>query len=677
MSKKRVIQSLLVTTLVFVMWGIFASHAHADIALDLATSVIGGYKDVNDFFSTLMALLANSVLMLGAWWVAFTGILLNVSINITLNIKAFVSSTPAVFEVWKAIRDISGLFIIFTLLYAAIRQILGISPPNFGDLIKNVVIAGVLINFSFFITAALIDASNVVSLAVYRAILPGQVDAGRMLENCVNSGKPADQCAGETLFVSGLASASKYDGGLSALFMQSLQLQSVYNPKNVDLKESPNAVNVSLKIVLISVTGFLIMIIAGLSFLAAAAAFIVRLVILVFLLAFSPIIFAASVVPGVDEYAKEWRNMLKGQLLFMPAYLLLMYAALLVLNKSSFFLNGAKGDLWKGATVAGGLMPMEYLTFSINAVFVIIMINLPLLAAIKLGGSATKFISAKRIGAQGVFGFAGSKVIGGTARAADKYLGKTRIFGGTTLGRDILAGTTGTLKKSQFGGSWRSAEDRNKADKESKVAMSSIQKTRELDKVLAKHPFGITNPEVEKAYGDTFKKFSTKEKLALGKKKLLEPQVLSRLKKSDIEAIEKSDEFTDDEKLEIKNKRKAIFEQAISNKSTDITKRMMKEYEGKDLGGLSKEQYAQIIEHMTEGQLKKIRDDGSVEDQDNIFRAISIAIAAGGRVPKEKWIRDRKADGEWGTPPPAGANPAGGAGRNRPPGTTAEDSEWM
>jgi hypothetical protein len=369
-----------------------------------ADSIMGGLvsygiKTVSEFWATYLSQIAYIALSATSWFLAFCGMLLNVSINLTLHIRDVVNSTPAIYIVWKTIRDISGLFLIFALLYAAIMQILQIRPPKFGDLIKNIVIAGILINFSFFITGVLIDASNIASLAIYRAIVPGQPDIGRILENCrVNSRTTQEKNAcSDNAALNQIGSALFNDGGISALFMQSLQIQTVYNPKTINLKETQNPYNLLLKIIIIAVTGIMIMMAASLSFIIAAAAFVIRLVILVFLLAFSPVVFAASVVPGIDEYAKDWKKQLYSQLVFMPVYLILMYAALLVMSKSSIFLNGTTGGLWKGGATSA-LIPTEYFTFGINAAFVIIMLNLPLIAAMKLGGKSTSILEKTKLG---------------------------------------------------------------------------------------------------------------------------------------------------------------------------------------------------------------------------------------------------------------------------------------
>ncbi|MES2216120.1 MAG: hypothetical protein V4481_02380 [Patescibacteria group bacterium] len=417
------------------------SHlAHAGLGDIIGTFL--GYNTLWEFITSFLAIIASIALSIASWFVALAGTLLNVSINITLHIKELVHSTPAIYDVWKIIRDVSGLFIIFALLYAAIQLILGISRPNFGDLIKNIVVAGILINFSFFMTGVLIDASNVVSLALYRAMVPGQPDIGRLIENG-GSNVTAQVGAQSQAIVKALFN----DGGLSAIFMQSLQIQSSFDPKKFDLAQiQGGGAAAALKIVLIAVTGVIIMITAGLSFLAASLAFIIRLFILIFLLAFSPILFAAKIVPKIGEYGKDWWNMLQSQLIFMPVYLLLMYVALTILSKTNIFNSGAYGGLWQGGATSS-IAPTEFIVLGINAAFVIIMLNIPLIAAFKLGGVATEWVSKSKLGqtaskwgSKQIWSDAGAGTYKGTVGRGASWLARSETFK-DIASRSPVAGT--------------------------------------------------------------------------------------------------------------------------------------------------------------------------------------------------------------------------------------------
>ena len=404
--KRSTYYTISISIIALVVVAFFAHISFADTGADTNVGDSGthfltdflGMPSLSQLVAETLANLFSTLQTIAAWIIALTGSLLNYSINLTLNIKTFVDNTPAIFSIWKAIRDISGMIIIFSLLWAALRLILGFDA-KFGDLIKNIVIAGILINFSFFATGVGIDASNVISIQLYNTIAPA------------NTLNPENM---NTSNVEQLLS----DGGLSDIFMKSLNATTLYN-NSASLNKAGTAdgggLDLPVKIVIQGVTSILIMVTAAFSFFFAALAFMIRFVILLLLLAFSPIWFAAHVLPELKEYAKKWTSLYTGQLLFMPVYLLLMYFALDVMTKNPYLSN-------LGASVSGTSVSddSKLIALVINAALVLIMMNIPLLAAIKIGGSATGWI--EKGGYSKTFGTGISKWVG--SRVARDTVGK-------------------------------------------------------------------------------------------------------------------------------------------------------------------------------------------------------------------------------------------------------------
>lgn len=341
-----------------------------------------------DCVNRIFAEVINKLLEIAAWLLAFGGYLLNISMKLTLNIKTFVDNTPAIYEVWRSIRDISGMFIIFVLLYAAIKMILtpvGVPGTSAGSLIKTVVMAGILINFSFFITGLGIDASNVISAQLYKTIAPA-----------------SDLNGSDAIQLDSWR--SNFDGGISDIFMSSLKVTTLYqNGLSADYGGEQGGATTFSKIILSGVIGIIIMVTSAASFFLVSLAFIARFVILIFLLGFSPIWFASFVIPDLKKYATDWASTYKSQLIFMPAYLLLLYFALKVLNGSNIFRAGSATANWQE----------NLLVFGINAVFVIIMLNVPLLAAISIGAKMPKW--AEKAGAGAIWSRFGQQTIGRAA----------------------------------------------------------------------------------------------------------------------------------------------------------------------------------------------------------------------------------------------------------------------
>jgi hypothetical protein len=593
--------------------------------------------------STIM----NLLLTIASWFVGITGTMLNVSLMFTLHIKDFVTNTPAIFQVWTAIRDISGLFIIFFLLYAAIMLIIGIEDPHFGSLIKNIVIAGVLINFSFFFTGVLIDASNIVSVALYHAITPGKPTTEQMLANPTKS-------------IKDMTLAIFNDGGLSNLVMQSLQITSLYDPKNIAPNSTVTATGTPattgvgstisslspmLKIVLIGSIGIVIMWLITFSFLAAALACIVRMVILVFLLAFSPIWMASYIVPNLSEYSKKWTSQLKSMLIFLPVYLLLMYAALSVLSQSSLF-NQAGGVGSIGGSTSFAVTDFIYI--AINAAFVIIMINIPLMVALSLGGSGVAWADKMVKGVRNtISGYIGRNTAGRVATNLDKWAGNTRL-GNSLLGRDIRSATIGKVAASKFGNS-RSFADVAKLKKDVAAKGKEFDRRNQFNAAL-KNAHDHQPPVAgQLGLNQVIGAMSEEEKLRLGKDMLTDPKVIQHLKKSDFEAIKKSADISDDDRKAIADAREKTFKDAVTSNDDQTIKNMIKNYEGTDLlkfkDLLDNEN---MVRNLSTGQVKNIEDNSS----DDTLKKIAIAAnnqfrQNGERVPIFGWISERNRNAQW------------------------------
>jgi len=351
---------------------------------------------LSGFFTELFATTVNTLLMIMGWFLSLAGGLLNVSINLTLNIKAFVDATPAIFTTWSTIRDVSSLFIIFLLLYAALVKIVGVSSgPTYGSLIKNIVIFGILINFSFFITSLGIDASNIVSAQIYNAIAPSQ----SLNPSNVNFQDPS------------VVSRALNAGGISNIFAQALQITHIYNNAKFSEVDGGGAASAPFKVILMGLTGIVIEFAAAMSFILASMAFIARFVILLVLLAFSPIWFVAHMMPqiqSIQDKARQWSGMYYSMLIFMPVYLLLMYMALSVLTTSTVFQSGYAGNLVAG--VAGEAWYANFLALGVNAFIVIFLLNMPLVVAMSMGGMATSWIDKTGLTGKQIWGRVGSTV---------------------------------------------------------------------------------------------------------------------------------------------------------------------------------------------------------------------------------------------------------------------------
>ena len=392
-------------------------------------------------FYTFFAWITQAFLAVSGWFLALTGVLLNGAMVATLNMKTIVDSTPAIGLAWRTIRDFSSIFIIFMLLYASINMILGRKDHSLGTLIKNVVIAGLLINFSLFGTKILIDASNIVSMSFYCAM-------AQQTAACQDN-------VTDTTITGAFSSV-----GIADVFMQKLNIQAVVS----DSKTLVGGTDPHLSIALSNIGASALMVVAGISFLTAAIMFAVRIGVLILLMAFSPIYIIAIMMPGseVASQAKKWSGALYSMCIFMPVYLFLMYIAVKIINDPHFF----DFATIPSTTKETGVLTAHTVGIFLQYLIAFIFINAPLVAAISIASSGASFVGsmgksiqkwgqgAIKGGIKGGAGFAWRESGGRAANALAnnerfKDIAGNRLLGGLALKatRGVAGGYNENLEK--------------------------------------------------------------------------------------------------------------------------------------------------------------------------------------------------------------------------------------
>lgn len=296
----------------------------------LASKIAGGAFDVVGLVLTPITI---TLMGLTSFIVMLSGVLLNSVIYETVIKMAYnFSHVPAIDSTWSVVRDVANMGFIFVLLYAAIKTIIGQGSDN-KELIVKVVIAAILVNFSLFFTKLVIDAANVLALLFYGAIAPG-------------------------------ATADGISGGIANSFMDIMNLQTLFSAKGV-----LNAGNFTT----VGVLGSLVMLIAAFSFVAVSILFIIRYVVLIFVLILSPLAFVAGIMPGLSDIRTKWWNALSGQAFFAPIYFFLIWVSLSVLQG---FVDGQTQGTGNWAEVLGGTIKQvngtDVVDYKIGAVGLVI-----------------------------------------------------------------------------------------------------------------------------------------------------------------------------------------------------------------------------------------------------------------------------------------------------------------
>src|SRR3989344_4754119 len=257
-------------------------------------------------------------------WIA--GVLFNYSVIISIvEMKDYVESIAAIEGIWTIIRDIGNMAFIFVMLYISIGTILNLSSFNLKLMIRNIILAALLVNFSLFFAKVVIDASNILALGVYN-----------------NSTTQST--------ATGYIDVKNPKFGLSGAFLQGLKLGSIFDVKNTDgsalsglageAKDTDGSpipiLEKSQSSFIAVVLGSILVLVTAFVFFAGAILLLIRFVVLVFLMMISPIAFLAIILPQTKKFADMWWNTLLHQAFFAPLFMLMLYITIRFVNDDSF-----------------------------------------------------------------------------------------------------------------------------------------------------------------------------------------------------------------------------------------------------------------------------------------------------------------------------------------------------
>jgi hypothetical protein len=259
--------------------------------------------DGGDFLPNCSASILNLILSFAGLFLGLAGLFLDSVINATIvGFSKFVqvgaAEQGAITLAWSLVRDVLNMTFIFILLYLGIKTILGDS--SYQKVIPKIVIAGLLINFSFFFTEVLIDLSNVLTVQFYDAIM--------------RIGAVADASSSVPVTLK----------GLSAAFMNGLKLKPPSDPSS------------TLNMIFSLIPAILTFLIAAFVFLVMGVMLLVRFIVLIILLITSPISVMGDILPQLTKQSKQWWSTLSEQLIFAPAFMLFMLIVVLIINSAGF-----------------------------------------------------------------------------------------------------------------------------------------------------------------------------------------------------------------------------------------------------------------------------------------------------------------------------------------------------
>ena len=218
---------------------------------------------------------------------AKTGLLLDFAVGYSVRDSSYRSVFVA--EGWKIVRDLCNMLFIFVLMYIAVGTILDLHGFSTKKMLVNVIIVGLLINFSLFAVQVVIDASNILTRIFYNSqtivigptvngVVQGQTDENGDLK---------------------LSEAIVAKINPQNLIFQADQVTDIGNSSSSTQQISSSGVS-AWTFLLVTILASIVNIVGLLTFLSCSLIFVSRVVGLWLAMIFAPLAFFSLTVPALE-----------------------------------------------------------------------------------------------------------------------------------------------------------------------------------------------------------------------------------------------------------------------------------------------------------------------------------------------------------------------------------------
>ncbi|MBU6388356.1 hypothetical protein KGQ72_00535 [Patescibacteria group bacterium] len=288
------------------------SQAVADQAAAKTATELPASPEMDSALAKVM----NWIMSLFAWLLGIAMITLNYSVYyFVIKMGDYVHGLAAVGVTWRILRDVANIMFIFGFLGAGIATILNVDQYGWKTkMIPMLLVGAIFLNFSLFITEAMIDGTNLFATQFYTQINGGNTPTA------------------DTLL----------DQGISGKLMQQLGLQTIYG----NVRNDPTLVKAS-KSVFVAFMSIILFIVAAFVMFSLAFILVARFVALIFFIILCPVGFMGLALPTMQYRAKQWWSNFLDQIITAPVLLLLLYVALAVITDAQFLAFGGTPD-WTG-----------------------------------------------------------------------------------------------------------------------------------------------------------------------------------------------------------------------------------------------------------------------------------------------------------------------------------------
>lgn len=240
----------------------------------------------------------------------------------------------AIENLWTFVRDLLNMLFIFGLVYIGFKVMLDANDSKTKQALGYLVAAALLINFSLFITKAVIDFSNFTAIQLAQLIQIDQADVESgltSLSGAAVSSRDFTDNPGETGFRLKTSEA----------FMELTSLHTILSTHETDGFVDTDADITEHWGYILGVALFLL--IAAFVFISGAIMLVIRFIAMVIFMILSPLMFLGWIFPGLSNYSEQYWSKFFRYAFYAPAYIFMLLLSFKVLVDFRS-LMGAKGS---------------------------------------------------------------------------------------------------------------------------------------------------------------------------------------------------------------------------------------------------------------------------------------------------------------------------------------------
>jgi len=358
-------------------------------AQELETNFDCGYLDifcgVSKFFNWVSILIGQIISYIASFLISLAATL----IQLLIDMSRQVTSSPLVLEGFKVSLNIANLGFVLAIIVIGYTTIFRVSGYETKKMLRNLIVAALLVNFSLTIAGTIIDFSNVFGNFFLNSARPPGQSIGQFAEQLANSTR-IQKLSGFKLSIANPNSGVVQGAGEDILkfglaFLQAMTTVTVTAIFNVLLV---------------------------ITFFAIAVMLLVRYIYLAILLVLMPVAWLLFVLPSFSGMWSKWWEKFWHWNLFYPAISFFLWLSVVTAEQlNGLISDGVVGSNTAKAAASIGGVASDVVTAIIQVIAQIGILLGGLLVANSLGISGAS-------GAMKMFGNIKDRIIGGAGKAA-------------------------------------------------------------------------------------------------------------------------------------------------------------------------------------------------------------------------------------------------------------------